>query len=264
MLERGCIGESWLSQRWDTFRLNKPSWADGLPGMPFPGDPDAFETAAAFVSLLDRYQTTFDLPVRTGTTVTAVDRENDGQFHVRTAGGDGIRTHHLVIATGIQNKPLVPTVSTELPPALLQLHSADYRTPAALPAGAVLVIGGAQTGCQISEDLLEAGRQVYIATSRIGRVRRRYRGQDIVRWLFDTGFFDTPPEKLPDPMMRFARLPQTSGVAGGRTVSYQHSPDRARRCWAACAVLPGQRCSLTRTVRRTSSSPIASPSSCAG
>ena len=221
VLERGRIGESWLNQRWDTFRLNTPSWSNGLPGMPFPGDPDAFETAAAFVSLLERYRQTFDLPVRTGAAVAAVDRENDGQFYVRTASGDGIRTRHLVIATGIQNKPLVPAVSADLPPALLQLHSADYRTPAALPPGAVLVVGGAQTGCQIAEDLLEAGRHVYMATSRIGRVRRRYRGQDIVHWLFDTGFFDTPPEKLPDPMMRFARQPQTSGVAGGRTVSYQ-------------------------------------------
>jgi putative flavoprotein involved in K+ transport len=54
-------------------------------------------------------------------------------------------------------------------------YSADYRSPDQAPDGAVLVVGSAQSGCQITEDLL-AGRRVVLATRPVGRVPFRHRG----------------------------------------------------------------------------------------
>jgi len=101
----------------------------------------------------------------------------------------------VVIASGARNRPRVPTpLAGSLPSSVLQLHAADYRNAAALPDGAVLVVGAGQSGCQIAEDLLETGRTVYLATCLIGRLPRRYRGRDAFVWLHECGFYDAKPE----------------------------------------------------------------------
>jgi putative flavoprotein involved in K+ transport len=65
----------------------------------------------------------------------------------------------------------------------------------------VLVVGSAQSGCQIAEDPLGAGRRVVLSTSAIGRVPARYRGRETLAWLAEVAFFDQRPRDLPDPAM---------------------------------------------------------------
>lgn len=96
-----------------------------------------------------------------------------------------------------------------------------YKNVAALPEGAVVVVGSGQSGCQIAEDLLEAGRQVYVCASRVGRVPRVYRGRDILAWWRDMGFLEVKVDELEDPAIQFAAQPQVSGTNGGHTVSLQ-------------------------------------------
>jgi putative flavoprotein involved in K+ transport len=80
----------------------------------------------------------------------------------------------------------------------------------------VLVVGSAQSGCQIAEDLLAGGRQVVLATSPAGRVPFRHRGRDILEWLIEAGFMDQRPRDLPDPAMMRAPMPI---IAPGRGLS---------------------------------------------
>jgi putative flavoprotein involved in K+ transport len=80
----------------------------------------------------------------------------------------------------------------------------------------VLVVGGAQSGCQIAEDLLAAGRRVILATSPVGRVPFRHRGRETVEWLTEAGFMDQRPRDLPDPSVMRAAQPI---VAPGRGLS---------------------------------------------
>ena len=85
VLERGRIGETWRSQRWDSFALNTPNWANALPGYPYGGsEPDGFWRRDELVSYFERYVAKFDLPVRFGAAVTAVER---------SASGDGFIVH---------------------------------------------------------------------------------------------------------------------------------------------------------------------------
>jgi putative flavoprotein involved in K+ transport len=44
----------------------------------------------------------------------------------------------------------------------------------------VLVVGSADSGCQIAEELLERGRRVYLCVGHAGRRPRRYRGKDFM------------------------------------------------------------------------------------
>ena len=124
-----------------------------------------------------------------------------------------------MIATGLYQHPKKPSFSKELSPRILQLHSGEYRNPQSLPDGAVLVVGSAQSGCQIAEELYLSGRKVYLCVGSAGRVPRRYRGKDIYEWMLLIGLLDRTVDKLPSPAARFAGNPHVSGKDGGRILN---------------------------------------------
>jgi putative flavoprotein involved in K+ transport len=99
------------------------------------------------------------------------------------------------------------------------MHSSGYSNAHSLPPGGVLVIGSAQSGCQIAEELLESGRRVYLSTGRAGRFPRRHRGWDIFRWLEAMNYFNQPVEALPSHSARLLGNPHVSGKGGGRTLN---------------------------------------------
>jgi putative flavoprotein involved in K+ transport len=228
LFERGRIGESWLSQRWDSFRLNTSNLRNSLPGLPYDGpEADGFSGTDQLVDYFQRYVDRFQLPVRTGVSVVSVERADDHEgFLVKTRTDDGheepVSSHSVVIASGIQRVPKIPALHTKLPAAITQLHTADYRNPQGLPPGAVVLVGSGQSGCQITEDLLAAGRTVYLCTSKVGRVPRRYRGRDLVEWWVDMKFWDVTYASLQDKSISRAAQPQISGIGRyGHTVSLQ-------------------------------------------
>jgi putative flavoprotein involved in K+ transport len=229
VLERGRVGETWRSQRWDSFALNTPNWMNGLPGAAYEGaDPFGFMTQSELVESFEDYVYRFGLQVRTGTTVTAV-RSADGaaRMTVEAEGGDGFRISYaadsVVIASGILQSPRIPAVSTRLPDSIVQLSAGTYRTPDLLPEGAVVVVGGGQSGAQIVEDLLGAGRNVYFSISKAPRVPRSYRGRDFMDWWLEMGLWDVETDSVDDPAVLAATNPLVSGIGPlGHTISYQH------------------------------------------
>jgi len=221
VLERGEVGESWRSQRWDSFFLNTPNWANSLPGLEFVGNgPDAFGHRDELVSFFERYVSLFGLPVRTHAPVKSLERLSTGSFSIRVNGAT-LGARAVVIASGGMSRSRVPEMARKLPADVLSLSAGDYRNPEALPEGAIVVVGSGQSGCQITEALLAAGRSVYLCTSRVARIPRAYRGKDIFAWARDIGFLDVRVEELEDPGAQFAAQPQVSGTHGGHTVSLQ-------------------------------------------
>ena len=135
VLEAGPeIGHTWRS-RWDSLTLFTPTQHDALPGMPFPGPPDTYPTKESVAGYLNAYAAEFDLPVRLNTRVTALIRTAEG-FEART--DDGVfRARQVVVATGPFQVPYVPPAAQRLDSSVIQLHSAGYRNPEALPPGPV-------------------------------------------------------------------------------------------------------------------------------
>lgn len=221
VFERGRIGESWRSQRWDSFHLNTPNWSNGLAGMDFPSQiPEAFGHRDRLTEYFEEYARSFGLPIRQHTNVVALDRSPGGGYMLRTEA-DTIHATVVVIATGSMSRPRVPAMAQRLSADITSLSSGAYRNPEALPDGAVVVVGSGQSGCQIAEDLLNAGRKVYVCASRVGRVPRVYRGRDIFAWWRDMRFFEFRVDELEDPSIQYAAQPQVSGTDGGHTVSLQ-------------------------------------------
>jgi putative flavoprotein involved in K+ transport len=245
VLEQGRIGETWRSQRWDAFALNSPAWMNRLPGDAAPARPDDFPSAPEFAVGLERYAFRHRLPVHESVTVRSLDLgfRGDGLSVATDAGV--LHSRSVVVASGGARVPRVPAMAAAMSASFLQLHAAGYRSADELPTGPVLVIGGGQSGVQIAEDLLHAGRRVFLATSTVSRLPRRYRGRDAFAWLVDDGFFDERPTEATAPTN-----PQISGAAGGHTLSYQHLERLGAVLLGGVAGMSGSRVTLRPDLAR--------------
>jgi putative flavoprotein involved in K+ transport len=205
VLEKARVGETWR-RKWDSFRLLTPNWSVQLAGFPYAGDdPDGFIARDEVVAHLEAYAASFNAPVESGVDVTAVDEHEDG-FRATTSAGT-IFAKNVVVATGAFPVPNIPAYATNVPPGIVAIHSVDYRNPDSVPAGAVFVVGSAQSGFQIADELRRAGRDVMLSVGACGWTPRRYRGRDVHAWLADLGFLDHQVEVLPNLEARFACTP---------------------------------------------------------
>jgi putative flavoprotein involved in K+ transport len=107
-------------------------------------------------------------------------------------------------------------------PHIVQMHAGEYRHAGNLPEGAVLVVGSGQSGVQIAEDLLYSGKKVFLSTSMVARIPRRYRGKDVLDWFTIAGFMDQRVHEVDDPDILTMAQPQLSGMGPrGKSVSLQ-------------------------------------------
>ena len=113
--------------------------------------------------------------------MTSVRSADDG-YHVTTSGGE-IRCRTVVVASGAFNRPTVPPFSEAVPASVDQLTPFDYRNPAQLPDGGVLVVGASATGVQLAAELARSGRPVTLSVGEHVRMPRTYRGRDVLWWM---------------------------------------------------------------------------------
>ena len=216
VFERGQIGETWRSQRWESFKLNTAWKLNQLPGAAISEQSwsEEYGTAQEFSASLTSYAKQFKLPVKEQATVLSVEKNAD-DFVVRVQLNTEVRKYtceHVIIASGEHNVRKVPTFANALPSSVKQLHAIDYRSPKQIKEGNVLVVGSAQSGCQIAEELIESGKRVFLSTSQVARIPRQYRGRDIMDWLMDIGFMNMRASDVPDKNMLHMAAPQLTGA----------------------------------------------------
>ena len=218
VLDRDGVAQAWEAHRWDSFCLVTPNWSINLPGRPYEGnDPDGFMLRDEFVRYMKDWARSFGAPVIGGVEVTRVARKGS-LFFIDTSIGR-MRARNVVIATATYQSPKIPRAALQIPDHIRQLHAEDYKNCKQAEEGAVMVVGSGQTGCQIVEDFLRAGRETFLCVARTGRLPRRYRGRDSLSWQRKLGLLDRTPDMLDSPAQRFAGDPHVTGRDGGRTVS---------------------------------------------
>jgi len=211
VLERHRIAERWRSERWDGLAFQFPNWSIKLPDFPFPHDnPDGFATTHEITAFIDAYAAFVAPPIRCGVEVTKL-RRGDNTFIAETTDG-AIEADNVVVATGPYQRAIIPALSEGL--KLFQIHASRYANPETLPEGAVLVVGAGASGAQIAEELLRAGRRVYLSVGRHMRLPRRYRGRDLMWWFEALGYLRRTPEERGPPRP----YPTISGAYGGHTI----------------------------------------------
>jgi putative flavoprotein involved in K+ transport len=144
------VGDAWR-RRWDSLLLFTPARYNSLPGMRFPARGGAFVTKDEMADYLEDYARHFDLPVRTNTRVDRLARAGD-RFCV-TAGNQTFEADNVVVAMANFQQPKAPPFAANLVPRIVQLHSHDYKSPAQLAPGPVLVVGVGNSGADIAIDV---------------------------------------------------------------------------------------------------------------
>jgi putative flavoprotein involved in K+ transport len=217
VLERQRIAERWRSERWDGLRFQFPNWSVRLPDFPFPHtDPDGFATSGDILDFISAYAAFVAPPIRCGVAVTSL-RCRDGASGFVAEISDGvIEADNVVVATGPYQRPIIPALLRD-DADVFQVHASRYTNPDQLPSGAVLVIGSGASGAQIAEELLCAGRRVYLSVGRHTRLPRRYRGRDLIWWLSAMGIDQTPVEARGPSRL----LPVITGAYGGHTIDFR-------------------------------------------
>ena len=170
-----------------------------LPGFQYERpDRDGFMTAREVVAFFERYASSFAAPVEADTAVDVLEFDAaNGAYQVTTTRGVW-RARNVVLATGYSDRPFVPAMARHLDTGVLQVVPSEYRSPAALPGGGVLVVGASATGVQLADEIHASGRQVVLSTGQHLRVPRRYRGRDIMWWLDRAGILDETEESVYD------------------------------------------------------------------
>src|SRR6516162_5452315 len=205
VLERGEVANSWRRERWDSLRLLTPNWQSRLPGLRYEGpDPGGYMTMGEVTEFIEHFAKVSRAPVRTGANVTSVRRVGDG-YHVATSRGE-IGCPAVVIASGACNQPAVPRFSEAVPESVEQLTPFDYRDPAQLPDGGVLVVGASATGVQLAAEVRLSGRPVTLSVGEHVRLPRTYRGRDVLWWMDASGLWDQRYDEVED-LTRARRLP---------------------------------------------------------
>lgn len=218
ILERGEVAHTWRTERWESLRLLTPNWQSRLPGFRYQGDdPDGFRTMPETVAFLQRYAASIGAPVHTHTAVTSVRRHADGYEVVTERGSWHCDT--VVVASGAFNLPHLPPVAKAVPAGIDTLSPNQYRNPAQLAPGGVLVVGASASGAQIADELQRAGRSVTLAVGEHVRVPRTYRDRDIQWWMDATGILDEPYDEVDDIVrVRNVASLQLAGYPDRRTI----------------------------------------------
>ena len=251
VLERRRVGETWRG-RWDSFCLVTPNWSVQLPDGDYDGnDPDGFMPRDDLVEHLERYAAGFGAPVREGVEVTSLRARPDGELELETSAGD-IVAETVVLGTGAYQRPHRPHGAASLPPDLLKIGVEGYRNPGELPDGRVLVVGSGQSGCQIAEELHEAGREVFLACGRAGWGPRRLGDRDLFWWLHAAGDLDDPLDALPDASRGSRATSRRPDAAAATTCTTGPSSAWASRCSAiSSAPTAGRPASRPTSARRS-------------
>lgn len=216
VLERRQVGERWRSERWESLRFQFPNWSLELPGYAYSDeDKNGFSHWREILRIIEDYAESARAPVREHTEVTEL-RADDGGFVLSVPDGT-IHAHRVVVATGPFQRPRIPQFSESVAPSVLQTDPTRYRRPEDLPDGAVLVVGSGASGCQIGEELLRAGRTVFLSISSHRRVPRRFRGKDVYWWLDRMGRFAQTIDSFPG--RQWPPSTVVTGVSGGYDVN---------------------------------------------
>jgi putative flavoprotein involved in K+ transport len=205
VLERGEIAHSWRTERWDSLRLLTPNWQSRLPGHVYRGnDPDGYRTVPQVVEFISDYARAIAAPVQTQTTVVSVRRTETG-YLVCTDQGD-LQCRTLVVASGACNIADTPSCADRVPHLIATLTAKQYRNPAQLADGGVLVVGASASGTQIANEVQRSGRPVTLAVGEHIRAPRMYRGKDLEWWMDAAGVLDERYDAIED-IGRARRVP---------------------------------------------------------
>lgn len=148
------VGAAW-TRRYDRLRLNSSRPFSHLPGRRYPRGTPMFPTPEHVVAHLEQHAAEAGIEVTLRTTVRRIVRAPSAW--VLETGEEEIIADEVVVATGFENRPVVPDWPGRGQFTGRLLHSAEYRNAVPFGGRTVLVVGAGCSGLEIAYDLAEGG-----------------------------------------------------------------------------------------------------------
>lgn len=149
VLERADqVAASWRT-RYDRLRLNTGRQFSHLPRRRFPRGTPTFPSRDQFIDHLERHAG--DLDIRFNCAVQRIEARPPG-WRLKTTGGD-FGARHVVVATGYEHTPHMPSWPGAHTFSGAMLHSSAYRHPGPYAGRSVMVVGAGSSGMEIAHDL---------------------------------------------------------------------------------------------------------------
>jgi len=189
LLEReNRIASAW-ARHYDRLHLHTSRGLSGLPYLPMPRRYPRYPSRDQVLDYFQSYSENLGLAPMLGVDVTEV-RDEGSLWRVTTSEGI-LDCRAVVIATGRNGTPFIPTwPGIETFPGDL-LHSSEYRNGSPYDGNRVLVVGFGNSGGEIALDLLEHGARPSVSVrSPVNIIPRDLFGVPILA-------ISTPLAKLP-------------------------------------------------------------------
>lgn len=156
VLERGSGTAAAWTGRYDSMRFNTSRHNSQLPRAPFPRSHGQFPTRDQYVAYLRGFAADRGVAVRHRTEVTRIERLPQQGWSVMTAG-EAMTARHVIVATGVLNRPRLPDWARDHDFEGRVLHAASYTSAAPFRGQRVLVVGAGSSGLEIAHELSRAG-----------------------------------------------------------------------------------------------------------
>ncbi|HVL57359.1 MAG TPA: NAD(P)/FAD-dependent oxidoreductase [Burkholderiaceae bacterium] len=177
VLERSAsVASSWRCH-YDRLHLHTVKRLSALPGLPFPREYPRYVPRDAFVRYLEDYAAHWRIELRFDEDVVAIERTG-ASWQTITRRGNRWLSRAVVVATGANAAPQLPTFAGQSTFPGRILHSRDYRDPQPFANQRVLVVGMGNTGAEIALDLAAHGVSTALSVrSPVNIVRRDVLGR---------------------------------------------------------------------------------------
>ena len=195
------VGQSWRNH-YDRLHLHTPKDQSHLPHAPFDHSYPRYVPRAQFVTYLDQYARDNRIEPEFGVEVSRITRRGDG-WSVEAIDGTRYVGKNVIVATGFNRVPVIPTWPGQESFTNRIEHSQNYRNGGALQGQNVLIVGMGNTGAEIAIDLHEHGARPYISIrGPVNMVPRDIFGQPTARTAL---LLSKLPPKIGDPIGTFLR-----------------------------------------------------------
>ncbi len=219
------VGSTWRSH-YDRLHLHTVKSHSALPGLAFPADVPKYPSRHEVIAYLEAYARHHRIAPEFGEPVVAVLPTGEG-WRVVTASGIDVHAHAVVVATGANRVPRMPTFPGQEGFGGRVLHSRDYRNADAFAGQRVLVVGMGNTGAEIALDLAERGITATLAVrSPLNIVRRDVLGRPTQ---LTSIMLDRLPPRVGEPVARFLRDLTVGDLGRWGITTAQQSPLRQLR-----------------------------------
>ncbi|PVE05458.1 flavin-containing monooxygenase [Streptomyces scopuliridis] len=169
-----AVGASWR-RHYERLRLHTTRRMSALPGLRIPRSSGRWVPRAQLVRYLEKYAEHHGLDIVTRVEVTRVERSPDGTgWLLRATGGRELTGRAVVVATGYNHTPRLPSWPGLASYGGELLHAGEYRNAGPYAGKDVLVVGAGNTGAEIAVDLVEGGAaRVRLAVRTVPHIVRR-------------------------------------------------------------------------------------------